>query len=202
MESAPVGITPVQKRLAPEGVYYVLQRLSVTTDSGVASVTPGGKVTLVRAGSPMCVTDGEHQYDANSSQLTNDIDLAEKLARDDHSAQAKLLQPVAQAIPGQRPPQQQKQPTAQEQPVVTPSQKTPEEISQAETDRQAKIAGIRQKIKDARQAIHDSHPARTGSGRVQVGSQHAQQQLIDSKNKEISDLQSELRKLGAMGIYD
>jgi len=79
-EPEPAPAEP-EKHLAPEGVYYVLSRISVTTDSGVAGISPGTKVTMIKPGPPMRVTDGEHEFEATSSQLTNDLDVAAKAYR-------------------------------------------------------------------------------------------------------------------------
>ena len=79
------------KRLAPEGTYFLLQRSSLTTDSGVIGFAPGTKVTLVgRNGSAITVTDGQYQLDVEASQLTNDLDVATTVAQSDFTAQNKI----------------------------------------------------------------------------------------------------------------
>lgn len=63
------------KHFAPEGVYYLLTRVSFSTDSGVVGIPRGAKVTLVRRGNPMRVTNGEYEFEVSSTQVTNDQDV-------------------------------------------------------------------------------------------------------------------------------
>jgi|SRR5919201_1704796 hypothetical protein len=79
------------KRLAPEGTYFLLQRSSLTTNSGVIGFAPGTKVTLVgRNGSTITVTDGKYQLNVEASQLTNDLAIATTVAQSDFTAQKKI----------------------------------------------------------------------------------------------------------------
>jgi len=80
-----------QPRLAPEGTYFLLERASLRIDSGVIGFTPGTKVTLLDQGdSASTVTDGQYQFTVPSSRLTNDLDIAESVAKSDYAAQAQL----------------------------------------------------------------------------------------------------------------
>src|SRR5260370_36243807 len=66
-------ITP-QRRLAPEGTYFLLERASLRIDSGVIGFAPGTKVTLLEQGdSANTVTDGQYQFTVPLSQLTNHL---------------------------------------------------------------------------------------------------------------------------------
>lgn len=86
---ATVAPTPY-RNLAPAGTYYLLTRVSFMTDSGVIGDSPGTKVTLVRSGTPMTVTDGRNQFDVESSQVTNDLDLATRAYYAVQGAQARI----------------------------------------------------------------------------------------------------------------
>jgi hypothetical protein len=78
---------PVTRRLAAEGVYFLLEAISITTSDGIAGLKPGTRVTLVsEAGDTLRLTDGELQFDARRDQLTNDLDVAAQLGRN-HSVQ-------------------------------------------------------------------------------------------------------------------
>jgi len=80
-----------QPRLAPEGTYFLLERASLKIDSGVIGFAPGTKVALLDQGdSASTVTDGQYQFRVPSSQLTNDLDIAESVAKSDYAAQAQL----------------------------------------------------------------------------------------------------------------
>jgi hypothetical protein len=100
--------SPAQKRLAPDGTFFLLQRASLTTDSTVSGFPPGTMVTVVRpSGSNSTVTDGQYQFDVPSSQLTNDLDIAARLAQADLDAQRKIAAYIANMIQEQEKRQQQ-----------------------------------------------------------------------------------------------
>lgn len=84
------------RHLAPEGTYFLLQRVALTTHSGVIGFAPGTKVNLaVRNDSISTVTVGEHKFDVESSQLTNDLDIAASVAKADYTAQAQISESTA-----------------------------------------------------------------------------------------------------------
>jgi len=88
-----------QPRLAPEGTYFLLQRASLKIDSGVIGFTPGTKVTLVdRNDSMSTVSDGQYQFSVASSQLTNDLDVADSVAQADYTVQTKIAESIAKSI--------------------------------------------------------------------------------------------------------
>jgi len=85
-------VTP-QRRLAPEGTYFLLGRASLRIDSGVIGFAPGTKVTLLDQGdSTSTVTDGQYQFTVPSSQLTNDLDIAASVAQSDYAEQARITE--------------------------------------------------------------------------------------------------------------
>ena len=88
-----------EPRLAPEGTYFLLQRVSLKTDSGVVGFAPGTKVTMVNQGASMStVSDGEYQFMVASSQLTNDLDMAENVAKTDYTAQAQIAESIGRSV--------------------------------------------------------------------------------------------------------
>lgn len=94
----PTPVRPVaqERRLAPEGTFFLLQRASLPIDSGVIGFAPGTKVTLVEQGdSDSTVTDGQYQFKVPSSQLTNDLDLAGSAAKADYTTQAQITELTA-----------------------------------------------------------------------------------------------------------
>jgi hypothetical protein len=91
----PTPARPVvaERRLAPEGTYFLLQRASLTTNSGVVGFAPGTKVTLLEQGnSASKVTDGQYQFEVQPSQLTNDLDIAASVAQSDYTTQARIAE--------------------------------------------------------------------------------------------------------------
>jgi hypothetical protein len=96
VRSTPVGSVAHEPRLAPEGTFFLLQRTSLPIDSGVIGFAPGTKVTLIeQVDSVSTVTDGEYQFKVPSTQLTNDLDLAESVASADYTAQAQIMELTA-----------------------------------------------------------------------------------------------------------
>ena len=95
----PLAIAPPtpQKNLAPAGTFYIVQRVTVTTDSGITGIAPGTRVTMVSPGPPMQVSDGQNQFAVQPEQVTNDLDIAARVYYADRNAQAAVNASSAQA---------------------------------------------------------------------------------------------------------
>lgn len=81
------------RHLAPHGTFYLLSYVAAKTDKGVDGFTPGQEVHLVevhRATHTLVVTDGHAQVEIPPSKLTNDMDIAEMVRRDDQASQAQI----------------------------------------------------------------------------------------------------------------
>ncbi len=88
-----------QPRLAPEGTYFLLQRTSLKIDSGVVGFAPGTKVTMIdQRDSMTTVSDGQYQFTVPSSQLTNDLDIAESAVKSDYAAQAQIAESIGKSV--------------------------------------------------------------------------------------------------------
>jgi len=87
--SSPIAKTsPRAGNLAPDGTYFLLRYHSVTTDTGVTGFAPGAKVSLVRkVGQTMRVTDGYVEFEMAAGEVTNNLDIAARLARTDSRTQ-------------------------------------------------------------------------------------------------------------------
>jgi len=84
--------TPRPRNLAPDGTYFLLRYHSVTTDTGVTGFPPGTKVSLVRkSDQTMRVTDGQIELDVAPSEVTNNLDIAARLARTDSRTQGQAI---------------------------------------------------------------------------------------------------------------
>src|ERR1700677_2830230 len=80
-----------EKHIAPKGTYYLLQAVSITTDSGITGISIGTKVTVVNdKAKTWRVTDGQNKFDVDPSHLTNDLDVAAAVIQKDADAQAAL----------------------------------------------------------------------------------------------------------------
>ena len=88
-----------ERRLAPEGTYFLVERASLPIESGVIGFAPGTKVTLVdQSDSGSTVTDGQYQFTVQSSYLTNDLDIAASVAKSDYTAQARIAEQIGKSI--------------------------------------------------------------------------------------------------------
>jgi hypothetical protein len=67
----------MESPFAPPGVFFLLERVSLETDSGVLSYLPGTKV--IKAGSRYITSEGK-QLTLKAAQITNDLRIATKLA--------------------------------------------------------------------------------------------------------------------------
>lgn len=87
------------RQLAPEGVFYLLERIAITNDSGVIGELPGTKVTLVSGGeTKMQVSDGERTFEVTPAQLTNDLAFAAAARKSDETSQAAAASAASKAI--------------------------------------------------------------------------------------------------------
>jgi len=85
----------------PEGVYFVRERVSVTTDAGVRSYAAGTPVTKTGENLGLfVVTDGKTSFTVESGKLTRDMALVQEIRRKASEAAAKA--------PGSRTPPPQK----------------------------------------------------------------------------------------------
>ena len=92
---APATQPTQQRRLAPEGVFFLTERMVLRSKSGVVGFAPGTRVRVVQdKGETFSVTDGFTTFDVPADELANDLDLATLVARSD----AKSQQTVAQWI--------------------------------------------------------------------------------------------------------
>ncbi len=75
---SPVPEAPHEKQFAPPGVFYVLERSSVETKTGIQAIVPGDQVKLMQRlpGGRMRVTIGTADFEVKETQVTNDLDLA------------------------------------------------------------------------------------------------------------------------------
>jgi len=95
----PAHLVTAERRLAPEGTYFLVERASLPIESGVIGFAPGTKVTLLNQNdSGSTVTDGQYQFTVQSSYLTNDLDIAARVATTDYAAQARIAEQIGKSI--------------------------------------------------------------------------------------------------------
>lgn len=92
--------TPAPK-LAPEGVFYLVQKVSVETDAGIVGLNPGTKA--VRQPDGRFLADG-HTVNLQPSQMTNDLTLAQQAMSTDQSSQQRIRQVMAARAAATPPP--------------------------------------------------------------------------------------------------
>jgi len=100
-------ITSARKRLAPEGVLYLTKRATITSEFGITGVSVGAEVKILEP-----EKDGitAVEYRGNklvlpSSQLTNDLDVVDSLARQTASPAVSRPQPMTSAAASATPDQ-------------------------------------------------------------------------------------------------
>ncbi|XHR30101.1 MAG: hypothetical protein ACFUZC_05995 [Chthoniobacteraceae bacterium] len=202
---------PPSKKTVPPGVFFVLERLSTVSDSGVASVMPGTRVTLVKAGTLLTVSDGEHQFQAYPYQLSNDPEVGQQLKDLTAAAKAKAAEELIRAnkeyAERQRPPADSSQGnedaivpfnSSKQQDNLTPAQRAEKE----KAERLKKIQALRQRIKDLRQEILDARPDRGYRGKIYHLQAHDTQRLIDKNQREIARIKEEIISLGGAASLD
>jgi hypothetical protein len=185
----PIPVAPV-KRLAPPGAFYAVQGFSVTTDSGVRGIRAGTPVRLIKdSGATLRVTDGQQEFDAKREYLTNDLDLASRVAAQQASQQAAIAemqqkQKAVAAVNGQ----QKATDTAASQ---QRAKENAEAAWAAAEQRAQRMAEIRAQIAKEEAAKGDVPTLKYGAS--------LHQQHLNAQNEKIRLLQVELGKLGVAG---
>jgi hypothetical protein len=69
----PPAVPAKERHLAPDGVFFLTERVTLKTKSGVISFAPGTGVRLIsRNGDMFRVTDGQVTLEVSKENLTND----------------------------------------------------------------------------------------------------------------------------------
>jgi hypothetical protein len=91
-----VVATPPLKRLAPAGLFFLLQKKSVETADGITGYKPGTQALLQADGS--FLIDGK-KLQLRPDEITNDLDIAARAAGADAQRQAAIHQLAAAQVP-------------------------------------------------------------------------------------------------------
>ena len=95
----PPAAAAKERRLAPAGVFFLSERVALTTKSGIVAFAPGTCVQLVSTnGDRFRVTDGTTTLDVSKNKLTNDVDLAAILAQSDYASQKAIAAHIGSEI--------------------------------------------------------------------------------------------------------
>jgi hypothetical protein len=94
--ATPIAVaTPSPDPLAPPGIFFLLQKASITTDDGIVGLKPGQGLRQV---SPGNYEVNGHTVQLRDDQVTNNLRIARQYASADAAAQAALRQAL-QATP-------------------------------------------------------------------------------------------------------
>jgi hypothetical protein len=98
--------TPVpEKRLAPEGVFYLIRGKSIETADGIVGIKPGTKVIRQKDGK--FLADGQ-KIALQPAEITNDMDIAARVGNAEALAQVRIRQAALAAaatpVPATPPP--------------------------------------------------------------------------------------------------
>ena len=84
-----VAATPAPPRLAPDGMFFLLVKKSVETTDGIIGLAPGTQVLKQADGK--FLADG-HPLELQPHEITNDLDIAGRVAGADARAQTAIRQ--------------------------------------------------------------------------------------------------------------
>jgi hypothetical protein len=86
-------VAPGEKKLAPPGVFYMLDRVSIENASGVHAINPGEPVNLLQRmkNGRMKVTQGPYDFEVKETQVTNDLEVAVQAEKSDFVARGGRL---------------------------------------------------------------------------------------------------------------
>lgn len=90
--ATPVPATPAPKRLAPTGTFFLLTKKSVETADGITGFKPGTQITQQADGS---FTAGGLKLAVLPNEITNDLDLAARVAGADAQRQVAIQRAAA-----------------------------------------------------------------------------------------------------------
>jgi hypothetical protein len=80
-----------QKRLAPDGTFFLLDAVSIKTAFGIDGLSPGTAVHRTKQnGTHVTVTNGEHEFDVDQRQLTNDLDRVQAIRHQYNTVQTSV----------------------------------------------------------------------------------------------------------------
>jgi hypothetical protein len=83
-------------RLAPPGVLYLLEYVSLKNKTGVIGFAPGTRLRLVEdKGNTIVVSDGRTRLEVAADKLTNDLDIAALASNQDAEGQQRLADYLA-----------------------------------------------------------------------------------------------------------
>lgn len=157
------------KRLAPEGIFYLLKRTTISTDSGVTGIPVGAEVKVLdRAEGEMVSVD----YRGNkllipASQLTNDLDLVDSLG--------KAHSPVVDSLPTSAAPS-----------VVSDS--TIPKIEASIQEAELKISKLEQELAASLRASSRDNSSETAKNRARQTQIQALKKQVSAWRNEISFL--------------
>jgi thioredoxin 1 len=93
--TAQPAVAPQRPVAAPEGVFFLTERVVLTKSSGITAIIPGTAVRLLSTKGATCrVTDGKVTFDVSKEKLMTDVNKAALLAGNDlvsHAAIAAQL---------------------------------------------------------------------------------------------------------------
>lgn len=96
-------IPPLDSQLAPDGTFYLLERVSFSTDSGIVALPPGTCVQQVGVSEgKLKVKAGEQEFEIEREKLTNDAGVATAQKTTDQQQMAVQQQAMQRKLAAQR----------------------------------------------------------------------------------------------------
>jgi hypothetical protein len=163
-----------QNRLAPDGIFYLLQPVMITSISGVINVPTGSAVRLVSvAGDTFRVTpDGTTMVDLDRSSMTNDLGLAvQQRAEQERIRKIQPQQAAAQQAAAQQQAAALQHALAQLQADDLAMLQTAEQQRQAASQQQEAAQAQQRQIAEAAQQEREAASQRQAEHQSQAASQ-------------------------------
>jgi hypothetical protein len=94
-QAPPAAAPPEHHTLAPKGTFYLIQRASVKTNTGIIGFAPGTGLNLIEDhGGTLLVTDGTVKFEVPREIVTNDLDIARGASTSDQAAQNAIANKI------------------------------------------------------------------------------------------------------------
>gem|GEM_PF-1241909 len=93
---APRSSVPPRQVVAPEGVFFLTDRVVLKKSAGITAIVPGTAIrVLSQKGDTFHVTDGKVNFDVGKEQLTNDVNRAALLSGNDLATEEAIAEQMA-----------------------------------------------------------------------------------------------------------
>ena len=203
-EPPPVAKAPAEpisppKTLAPEGVLFTVERISVTTEDGVFSVPRGARLKILRkTADGYVVNDGKHQFAVENFQVTNELETAATAAHAERVERSESTTAAQQFAATQAASEQARKKTEAAANMEAQKDRYVRELLARSIALTTEIAGLRARISDASdwygRAYYPGY-GRIGTNTVDPNVRAGWRARLEVAEQEKQNVQNELTRL-------